>query len=108
MLSIAPEGTLSESPTPSGTQATSITITDGQDLAESCYTEAPALYRSEPRTLPLDLANAIRSFAILKDDTGQTDEARNLWEEPRNLYIGVNIPQGVAESARRLARLTGQ
>ena len=76
--------------------------------AEPCYREALDLYRREDSTQPLDLANAIRGFAILKHDAGETEEARTLWEEARELYDSVNVKEGVAESSRRLALLAGQ
>ena len=75
------------------------------ELAEDCYLEALALYRSQKATPPLDLANAIRPLAILKDDAGKVEEARRLWEEARELYASVNVEAGVAESSARLARL---
>jgi tetratricopeptide (TPR) repeat protein len=74
-------------------------------LAEDCYLEALALYRNQQGTPPLDLANAIRPLAILKDDAGEVEEAKRLWEEARGLYAGVNVEAGVAESSARLARL---
>lgn len=67
------------------------------DLAEPLYAEALALYRaSDP--LPLDLANALRSLAIIKDTA-------ELWEEAHHLYVATNVQPGVAETARRLAKL---
>ena len=75
------------------------------ELAEPCYHEALTLYRSHEQTPPLDLANAIRGFAILKTDAGETEHARALWEEARDLYSAVNVEAGVAESKRRLALL---
>jgi tetratricopeptide (TPR) repeat protein len=77
------------------------------DLAEPCYREALDLYRRDERTAPLDLANAIRGFAILKHDAGETEKAKMLWEEARELYAAVNVKEGVAESSRRLALLGG-
>ena len=74
-------------------------------LAEDCYLEALALYRDRQETPSLDLANAIRPLALLKDDAGEVEEARRLWEEARELYAGVNVEAGVAESSARLARL---
>jgi tetratricopeptide (TPR) repeat protein len=50
--------------------------------AENCYHEALALYRAH-KTDPLELANAIRPFAILKEATGKPEEARPLWEEAK-------------------------
>jgi len=74
-------------------------------LAEPCYDEALALYRSHEATPALDLANAIRSLAVLKDQAGANQEARRLWEEARDLYEAVNVKQGVAGSSARLALL---
>ena len=76
-----------------------------RELAEPCYAEALRLYRRDPRTPPLDLANAIRGLALLKDTAGEPDEARLLWQQARELYAAVNVEAGVAESTRRLARL---
>jgi tetratricopeptide (TPR) repeat protein len=78
---------------------------DGRlDLAELYYREALDLYRADQRTSPLELANAIRSFAMLRGDSGEVEEAKRLWEEARNLYASVNIQEGVSECSNRLAR----
>ena len=73
------------------------------DLAASCYEEALALYRADKRTVPLDLANAIRGFALLKDARGQAEEGRRLWEEARALYLAVGVREGVEECDARLS-----
>ncbi len=75
------------------------------DLAEPCYTEALAIYRGDGATAPLDLANAIRGLALLKEKVGESAQARLLWQEVRDLYAAVNVEAGVAESTRRLAVL---
>ena len=77
------------------------------DLAEACYREALELYRSRPGANTLDVANAIRSMAVLKSEIGEVQEARRLWEEARELYAQVQILEGVSECARRLAQLAG-
>jgi len=77
-------------------------------LAEPCYREAIELYRAEDKTAPLDLANAIRGFALLKDDAGESMQAKLLWEEARDLYAAVNVKEGVAESTRHLTLLAGR
>lgn len=74
-------------------------------LAEPCYVEALSIYRRHEDRRPLDLANAIRSFAVLKDEVGAAQEAQRLWQEAHDLYVAVNVPAGVAESAARLALL---
>lgn len=78
------------------------------ELAEPCYREALEIYRARPEAGRLDLANAIRSMAVLKDETGAKAEARALWEEARQLYAETGIEAGVTESSRRLAQLAAQ
>ena len=75
-------------------------------LADSCYVEALSIYRSHEDRRPLDLANAIRSFAALKDEVGAAQEAQHLWKEAHDLYVSLNVPAGIAESAARLALLS--
>lgn len=71
---------------------------DGRDdLAEPLYEEALALYR-ESEAPPLDLANAIRSLAVIRNTAA-------LWEEAFRLYTATNVSPGVVETALRLARL---
>ena len=79
-----------------------------REAAEACYREALDLYRGDEGTSPLDLANALRGFAILQDDAGEVKEAKLLWEEARELYSVVKVEAGVAESSRRLALLQGR
>ena len=74
-------------------------------LARPCYEEALALYRDDASTAPLDLANAIRPFAILKEQLGEKEAALGLWEEARKLYEAVGIAAGVTESSRHLGGL---
>jgi tetratricopeptide (TPR) repeat protein len=75
-------------------------------LAEPYYQEALGIYRNNPQTSPLDMANAIRGMAILKQETRNVDESKALWQEARALYALVNVEAGVAESNRRIAQLT--
>lgn len=67
--------------------------------------DAEAIYRGQERTRPLDLANAIRSFAVLRHEVGAAKEAQALWQEAHDLYAALNASAGVAESAARLAPL---
>jgi tetratricopeptide (TPR) repeat protein len=76
------------------------------DLAQSSYEQALALYRDHPETTPLDLANTVRGFAILRQDQGETESARSLWLEARDLYDAAQVKEGVAESSRRIELLT--
>ena len=76
-------------------------------FAESCYREALDLYRADAGTGQLDLANAIRGYAILKAQIGDGEQARLLWEEAGKLYAAVGVQEGAAESSRQLALLAG-
>jgi tetratricopeptide (TPR) repeat protein len=72
------------------------------EQAEPCYIEALAIYRNHGQTPPLDLANALRPFAILKDQKGEVTEALRLWEEARDLYAAAEVSEGVEECSSRL------
>lgn len=74
-------------------------------LAEPCFVEALSIYRRHEHTPPLDLANAIRSVAVLKQELGAAEDGQRLWQEAHDLYFATNVPAGVAESAGRLALL---
>jgi inosine/xanthosine triphosphatase len=65
-------------------------------LAESRYLEALSLYRKHQGHLPLGLANAIRSLAVLR-----WEQSRALWEEARDLYTAIGIGAGIKESTAR-------
>jgi tetratricopeptide (TPR) repeat protein len=73
--------------------------------AQSCYEEALAIYRREPEANPLDVANALRPFAILREKMGDFDGARAFWREARELYESLGIDAGVAEASKALAQL---
>ena len=71
------------------------------DLAEPCYHEALGLYRSQEDDSSLDLANAVRSLAVLR-----WEQTKMLWEEVRALYTSLTIEAGIQESTARLAALS--
>jgi tetratricopeptide (TPR) repeat protein len=75
------------------------------DLAEPCYNEALVLYRRHDQTPPLDLANAIRGIAMLKEKIGAAEESIGLWEEARGLYASAHVEAGVVECSEHLAQL---
>lgn len=78
------------------------------DLAAPCYQEALAIYREHRETSVLDLANAVRPFALLKQKAGQLEDAKHLWAEARDLYSAANVPQGVAECSRHVNALENE
>jgi tetratricopeptide (TPR) repeat protein len=75
------------------------------DRAVSCYDEALALYRSDRGTRSVDLANALRSMALLRESLGEGKEAERLWREAQSLYASKGIQTGVEESATRIEAL---
>lgn len=78
------------------------------DLAEPCYEEALALYRRKPLSVPpLDLANAVRPLAILRERMGKPREAVALWREAKDLYVSVKVRAGVDECNKHLDALGG-
>ena len=75
------------------------------EKAGRCYAEALPLYRADPAAPPLDVANAVRSAAILCEALDDADQARALWREARDLYREAGIEGGVSESDAHLDRL---
>ena len=73
--------------------------------AAPAYSEALTIYHDHEDTQLLDLANAVRGLALLKEDLGEKAEAKALWEEAGILYAEVKVEAGVKESARRAALL---
>ena len=95
--SAATSAILSSSRTPFATSAISITTTAATISPSRC---TPRRWRciAASDAPPLDLANALRSLAVIKDSAA-------FWEEAFHLYVKTNVPPGVAESALRLAEL---
>lgn len=78
------------------------------EQARPCYEEALTLYRGHPETPDLDLANAIRGFALLVAEAGETEQAISLWREARGLYEAADVQAGVHESDAQIRRLAGR
>lgn len=75
------------------------------DLAEPAYREALAIYRANPDTVPLDLANALNGFAKLLAAKGEWEETTRFTNEAMEIYLSLDIEPGVSECKRRLASL---
>jgi tetratricopeptide (TPR) repeat protein len=65
--------------------------------------EALDLYRNSVGAPPLDVANALRSLALLLESTGSRAGASSLWREARQLYAAAGVDAGVQECDARLA-----
>jgi tetratricopeptide (TPR) repeat protein len=71
--------------------------------AKQIYEEALETYRSNLDTKLLDLANTVRPYAQLNEAIGNTETAREYWQEARNLYASLRIEPGVEECDKHLA-----
>ena len=78
------------------------------DESARLYAEVLEIYRGHQETPPLDLANAIRGFALLKEGQEDRAQAACLWQEAGKLYELTGIEAGVVESRRRIGLLTGE
>jgi hypothetical protein len=74
---------------------------DCPELAEPCYREAQDLYQSQGDNSSLDLANAIRSLAMLR-----WEQSKVLWRKAQALYTDLNIGSGIEESKARIDALS--
>ncbi len=75
------------------------------ELAGSFYDEALRIYRADQHTRPLDLTNAIRGFALLKNHTNELEQAKSLWTEAKALYESNSVTAGIDECDLWLTRL---
>jgi tetratricopeptide (TPR) repeat protein len=75
------------------------------DEAAPLYAESLGIYRQNKDTPRLDLANAIRGFALLMEEVGNRKDALSLWREAKGLYELTGIEAGVSESDRRIRSL---
>jgi tetratricopeptide (TPR) repeat protein len=75
------------------------------ERARPLYIEALENYRGNLKTTVLDLANAVRPYALLLEASGEIEEARELWREARTLYSAVRVDAGVKECEQHLSQL---
>ena len=76
--------------------------------AEAAYKEALAIYRGQAETAPLDQANLLRGYALLRDAAGDQEEALLFWMEASHLFETAGDKAGVAESKSHIAFMTGR
>jgi tetratricopeptide (TPR) repeat protein len=75
------------------------------DEAKPLYEESIELYRSNLNTKILDLANALRPYALLNEVQGNLEVASKLWEEARQLYGSLRVEPGVSECDEHIRKL---
>jgi tetratricopeptide (TPR) repeat protein len=77
--------------------------TGGWSQADEYYLQALALYRRDNSVTPLELANALRPMAQLRERMGDAGAAQPLWREARALYLAAGVSEGAAECDRHLS-----
>lgn len=70
--------------------------------AETCYEEAIRIYRDQDGTRLLDLANALRSVALLREADGNGGPACECWEEARSIYAKLGADEAAEECSAHL------
>jgi tetratricopeptide (TPR) repeat protein len=76
-----------------------------RDESGRLYAEVLEVYRANADAIKLDVANAIRGFALLKTGMGADRDAIALWKEARDIYRSENIEPGIEESTRQIESL---
>ncbi|OJJ16125.1 hypothetical protein BKI52_35755 [marine bacterium AO1-C] len=74
-------------------------------IAEENYQMVLTSYRKSEETAGLDLANALRGFALLQEGLGNNTAAKNAWTEARAIYLSADIQAGVEECDGHLVKL---
>jgi tetratricopeptide (TPR) repeat protein len=78
------------------------------EQAQRNYEEALAIYSAHEETPPLDLANALRGYALLMEKSREIEEAAMVWQQTLGLYEQLGIEAGVAECKSHVAFLMGR
>jgi tetratricopeptide (TPR) repeat protein len=76
------------------------------EKAEGNLVGALDIYRRFPDASTLDVANAVRPVAILREKLGETEAAQELWTEAQALYTAAGVEAGVEEAAAHLDKLS--
>lgn len=79
-------------------------IGDVED-SESNYRTSIDIYKSNKSTSKVDLANAIRGYALVLEKRGKIQEAIEAWKEARELYRACKLEEGVDEANLKLDSL---
>ncbi len=80
---------------------------DRLESAEKEYQQVIQIYRSLANFHEMDLANALRGYALLLEKKNKSIEAVIVWKEARGLYDKYKIAEGVQEADQHLAKLSG-
>ena len=73
--------------------------------SSSHYEKALAYYRSNMNKYGLNMANAMRGFALLKEKMVDYADAKSLWTEAKIIYEKYKFSDGVKECLAKLKKL---
>ena len=73
--------------------------------AHTLYQKALDIYKQDTNTSTLDLANALRGYALNLNNMGRKKKAREIWEETKGLYAKIGLVDGVEEAQSWLNQL---
>ena len=73
--------------------------------AASTYARVLGLYHASRDEGSLDLANALRGYALLRERLGERQEAEALWREARLLYAQAGVEAGIDECDAHLVEM---
>lgn len=77
----------------------------GEEAVQT-YRAAIAIYRALPDSNLGNLANALRGFGLALEVMGEKEEAKNVWQETRDLYAACGLQAGVDEALQHMGHLT--
>jgi len=72
------------------------------EAAARSASEAVEIYRQHPEVSSLELANALRVWALAQETEGNSVGAASVWLEARRLYEAEGIDEGVRECEAQL------
>lgn len=73
--------------------------------ADPVYAEALSYYQNADEVSELDLANALRSMALLREQQNDTAQAIKYWRQAHYYYQATHIQPGVDECNEKIAAL---
>lgn len=69
------------------------------------YEKAIKTYRSPESNSDMDLANALRGYAIALEKSGEKKDALKTWKEVKGLYGKYDIQEGVDEASHSIQKI---
>ncbi|MEM6633228.1 MAG: hypothetical protein AAF694_26390 [Bacteroidota bacterium] len=75
------------------------------DSSERDYLSALGVYKKDLNVYNGDLANALRSYALLLEKRKLYGRALRIWKEVKDIYVAYQISPGIAEATDKINQL---